>query len=107
MLKGKKILTADFFGTVLNDADKERVLVVKIVRERIAGLRCPIGYFPTRYKWYACDREVVIPWHLMSGVPQVVDRMPDWLSMRALRRAARGGGYNFTTTVKGRTYIDW
>jgi hypothetical protein len=107
MLKGKRILTENFFGTVLNDAEKEQVLIIRAIRERNVDRWDSIVYgTQTRIWWAITDRVVVIPW-VSAGHPQLCQQMPKGLYARVLNARPRRRGSSHHTTIKGRRYIDW
>ncbi len=111
MLKGQRVLTSQYFGTVLNNAENEKVLILHVIRKRQVrhNSQDPISVIlnvpPTESWWEACDEEVIVPWSL-AGETKISPHLPTWLHLRVLKRRRFSGGH-FTTTVKGKTYIDW
>jgi hypothetical protein len=79
MLKGQRVLTADYFGTILNDAEKEPCVIIKTERQRntVPGNR----WDPPWYYWSVYYGRVAIPWRLM-GVMEFSSRMPELLYRR-------------------------
>lgn len=85
MLKGRRILTKDYFGTVLNDAEKEPAVNLAVTRQRLVD-HDPGSMFRaphTREWWVVVDRELGIPW-CNIGVHAFCKVMPKWLYVRVL-----------------------
>jgi hypothetical protein len=91
MLKGKRVLTLRFFGTVLNDAEKEQVLILDVTRQLLIryneqDIFSKMLGIPPRESWWAVGSGVVaIPWSEV-GSATVCARMPEFLYLRRLRR---------------------
>ncbi|OHA93337.1 MAG: hypothetical protein A3H52_01290 [Candidatus Zambryskibacteria bacterium RIFCSPLOWO2_02_FULL_39_26] len=63
------------------------------------------GYAPTSSWWEVCDERKVIPWDSVGEV-KISPKLPEWLHARRIG-ARNMSGRSHTTTIKGRTYIDW
>lgn len=106
-LRRKLIMTDNMVGRVLNDPEKAQFIVLQVLRTRHVrhndwvAQRC--GWSPTSVWWTRDDRTIHTT-HAQLGPFEVVEKMPKWLHPRHLNRRS---GAPMTTTVNGRTYIDW
>lgn len=108
MLKGKMVLTTNFFGTVLEET--ETTVTIQSIRRRVANndLNDPIRRMygvpdPDSY-WYEDNTERVLAWE-SAGDIEVCETVPAFLEEACL-------GYKppplfLTTVIDGRSYIDW
>lgn len=107
MLKGKRILTENYFGTVLNDAEKEPCVIVRVIRWRKVWYNSDIavtaGLQRTEVSWHVSDEVKAVPWNLVGEIT-ICEHLPKWLHLRSLRRSGRGHAMR---RIKGRNYIDW
>lgn len=66
MLKGEKVLTADYYGAVLNEAEVEQVVIIQAIRRRCTRHNDSISMVfgrPRVESWWVVTSEVVaIPW---------------------------------------------
>ncbi len=91
MLKGKRVLTDNFFGTVLNDAERENVLILQVIRERIVQhnnrdvFDRMVGMSPVYIRWVVTNRIVAVPWAI-SGVANVCRLLPKKLHASRLKK---------------------
>lgn len=86
MLKGKRVLTPDYFGIVLNDAEREPALILAVRRVR-RQQHYSGSYFVAAHTvewWVVADDVMILPWN-KAGIMRVCERMPKWLHLRALR----------------------
>ena len=106
MLKGKRVLTQNYFGIILNDAEQAQVMIVHAIRQRNVDSWDSVVYGrQERVFWTATDKVVVIPW-ISAGHPHLCEKMPKWLHLRILNARPRRPRHH-VTTIKGRKYIDW
>jgi|GEM_PF-6633667 len=92
MLKGKRVLTDDYFGKVLNDAEKESVLILEVIRERVVrrnsqdSINVMLGIHATGVWWRVINPTVVaVPWSEV-GRATICELVPKMLHARYLRR---------------------
>lgn len=89
-LKSKRILTDSHFGTVLNEPERERVIILHAVRVRHAWVNNLdimsrlAGAASTGSRWVVTDMVVAIPWS-KAGIPQVCQKIPRFLFAHRLR----------------------
>ncbi len=76
MLKRKRVLTPWYFGTILNDAQKEPCVIIEIERQKITSPGDK--WSPETYYWAIACGVVVIPWREV-GTFSLHRRMPKWL----------------------------
>ena len=87
MLKGKRVLTRDYFGVVLNDAEHEQAVIIALTRVRREHHYEGSPYCPTSTSvwWVVADHSVIVPWSDV-GTLVIHQKMPKWLYLRSLRK---------------------
>ncbi len=109
-LKGKWVLTTNFYGRILNEAEKEQAIILQSVRKRVLVDRSsdPIRRMygaPLRWDyWLLDDTQQVVPWEEAREM-KVCEEMPEFLAERHL--GERHEPIFLTTVIDGRSYIDW
>ena len=88
MLKGKLVLTKDYFGKVLNDAEREPCVIIEVIRQYAMfspEYRGKIWYEAAVYGWEVVHYTMAVPWREV-GKLRFYDSLPKWLYKRALKR---------------------
>lgn len=81
MLKGKRVLVDNYFGTVLNNAEVERVLILELKRGR--RHRSGDRWTPPASWWEEANGQVAVYWPNVGDV-EICPVMPKWLHLRNL-----------------------
>jgi hypothetical protein len=91
MLKGKNVRTDGYFGLVLNDAEREAVLILRVIREQITRYNSQdtisrlVGVPAIESWWKVTEPTVVaIPW-CRTGDVVICESLPKDLYARYLR----------------------
>ena len=86
MLKGKLVLTRNFFGRVLNNAEKEHVLIIRASRRRGTWTQTHLLSADIEHGYWEVSQDVVaLPWNTVAHAI-ICDKLPKWLYANSLKR---------------------
>jgi hypothetical protein len=87
VLKGQRVLTDDYYGTVVNDAEVENAVILDVIRIRRQYAQSSSLFFAGRTwtEWHVVSERRAIPWSQI-GTMTFMDKLPKGLYARRLKQ---------------------